>query len=290
MLRIRESRGRSQVLLNGKLLLDDVSLTDPGTIELLDPSELRKLEECTFSDLNDIGVELSQLFDLTALRYFTILPPLKILGTETPKEHFTIEYYFQFELRDWKQPYSFAEYTQELLRISESMRLANVEFTRCDLGDDPYGDYDSFTIKFSVLDPTVPIGGEIKRTFELVKEICSQPVSVFLIKNTTERSEPTLDFRMKKHHPIVSAATSNGQWAGEAIVEIIENQVRNNTPPEVRQTLDRLMRMGETRESAIRYIACALSTELFYIFKNNAEFNESRYKANLNALPKLPDE
>ena len=95
---------------------------------------------------------------------------------------------------------------------------------------------------------------------------------------------------MKKRHPIVSAATAKGQRAGETIVEIIENQLRDNTPPEVRQTLNRLMGMGETRENAIHYIACALSTELFHIFKNNAEFNESRYKANLNALPKLPDE
>lgn len=95
---------------------------------------------------------------------------------------------------------------------------------------------------------------------------------------------------MKKRHPIVSAATAEGQRAGEAIVEIIENQLRGNTPPEVRQTLNRLMGMGETRENAIRYIARALSIELFHIFNNNAEFNESRYKANLNALPKLPDE
>jgi hypothetical protein len=95
---------------------------------------------------------------------------------------------------------------------------------------------------------------------------------------------------MKKRHPIVSAATANGQRAGEAIVEIIENQLKDNIPPAVRQTLDRLMRMGETRENAIRYIACALSTELFHVFKNNAEFNESRYTANLNSLPKLPDE
>ena len=184
MLRIRKNRGRPQVLLNRELLLDDISLISPGMIELLEPNELRKLEKCTFSDLKDIGIELNQLFQLTALRYLTILPPLKLLEEKTKKEKFTIEYYFHFELRDWKKPYSFAEYTQELLRISESRRIPNTECIRCDSGEEPY-DEDSFVIKFSVSDPTVPIGDEIERTFQLVRDICSEAISGFLIRSTT---------------------------------------------------------------------------------------------------------
>jgi len=187
MLRIRKNRGRPQVLLNGKLLLDDVTLVDPAMIKLLNLSQLRKLEKCTFSDLNDIGIELNKLFQLSALRYFTILPPLphlEFLEKKEKKEKFTIEYYFFSELRDWKKPYSFAEYTQELLRISESRRIPNIECIRCDSGDE--GEYDdSFIIKFSVLDPNVPIGAEIERTFQLVKDICSDAISVFLIRSAT---------------------------------------------------------------------------------------------------------
>ena len=183
MLRIRINRGRPQVLLNGELLLDDVCLKDRQTIELLEPSELRKLEKCTFNDLKNIGVELDELFELTALRYLSIIPPLKAFETEPAKEKFTIEYYFQFELRDWKKPYSFAEYTQELLRISESRCIPDTECSRCDSGEEPYEE-DSFVIKFSVLDPAVPIGGEVDRTFHLVREICSEAISVFLVRST----------------------------------------------------------------------------------------------------------
>ena len=50
------------------------------------------------------------------------------------------------------------------------------------------------------------------------------------------------------------------------------------------------MAMGETRENAMRYIACALSAEIFEILKNNRLFNETQYINDLKALPKLPEE
>ena len=94
----------------------------------------------------------------------------------------------------------------------------------------------------------------------------------------------------KKRKQIVQAVTPDGQLAGEAIVEVIENQLRDNDPPEVMHTLDRLMAMGESRENAIRYIACALSIEIFETVKNRTPYDNERYTKNLKALPKLPDE
>ena len=67
---------------------------------------------------------------------------------------------------------------------------------------------------------------------------------------------------MKKTEDIVQADTPDGQEAGELIVEVVENQLSENDPPETRQTLNRLVSAGETRESAIRYIACVLSLEI----------------------------
>ena len=78
--------------------------------------------------------------------------------------------------------------------------------------------------------------------------------------------------------------------AGEAIVEAIENQLRDNEPPETKRTLERLMSMGESRENAIRYIGSALSIEIFEALKNQTPYNEGRYLENLKALPKLPFE
>ena len=92
----------------------------------------------------------------------------------------------------------------------------------------------------------------------------------------------------KKSDKVVHADTESGQRAGEAIVEAVENQLRDNDPPETKQTLERLMGLGETRENAMRYIASVLSIEIFETLRNNSPYNEERYLKNLSALPKLP--
>lgn len=89
---------------------------------------------------------------------------------------------------------------------------------------------------------------------------------------------------------IVDAETEEGQRAGEAIIEAVENQLADNNPPETRQTLERLMASGESRENALRYIASALSVEIFEALKNSTPYNEERYIKNLKGLPELPYE
>ena len=93
---------------------------------------------------------------------------------------------------------------------------------------------------------------------------------------------------MSKRESIVNAETDSGQLAGEAIVEAVENQLDDNNPPEAKQALNRLMALGESRENAIRYIASALSVEIYEAMKNHTPYKESRYISNLDALPKLP--
>jgi len=94
----------------------------------------------------------------------------------------------------------------------------------------------------------------------------------------------------KKKEAIVQADNEDGQIAGEAIVEAVENQIADNNPPETKQALVRLMKVGESRENAIRYIACALSVEIFEALKHKEPYNNERYLNNLKALPELPDE
>ena len=93
---------------------------------------------------------------------------------------------------------------------------------------------------------------------------------------------------MAKREPIVQADTEDGQMAGEAIVEAVENQIHDNNPPEVKQALERLIGLGESRENAIRYIASTFSVEIYEAMKYLAPYDEARYIKNLNALPKLP--
>jgi hypothetical protein len=92
----------------------------------------------------------------------------------------------------------------------------------------------------------------------------------------------------KKKETIVRADSENGQVAGEAIVEAVENQLAENNPPGTKETLERLMKTGESRENAIRYIACALSVEIYGALKNHEPYNSERYINNLKALPELP--
>jgi len=92
----------------------------------------------------------------------------------------------------------------------------------------------------------------------------------------------------KRKRNIVQADTPDGQLAGEALVEVVENQIQDNDPPETRITLDRLMSLGESRENAMRYIASVLSVEVFEALKNQTPFDKERYLTNLKNLPELP--
>lgn len=76
--------------------------------------------------------------------------------------------------------------------------------------------------------------------------------------------------------------------AQAAIFEIIENQIRDDNPREVKQTLKRLLSEGQTKEQAMKLIGCAVAVEIFEIMKHKRPFNESRYVENLNRLPELP--
>ena len=67
--------------------------------------------------------------------------------------------------------------------------------------------------------------------------------------------------------------------------EIIDNQIRDNNPPETKQTLDRLISEGFSGEQAKEMIGVVVVSEIFDVLKNEEEFNEQRYIAALNNLP-----
>ena len=76
--------------------------------------------------------------------------------------------------------------------------------------------------------------------------------------------------------------------ARAAFLAAIETQIRTKDPPETKQTLDRLMKDGFSREESMKFIACALIGELFGILKNESKYDHARYVANLKRLPKRP--
>ena len=76
--------------------------------------------------------------------------------------------------------------------------------------------------------------------------------------------------------------------AGRAIIKAVENQLEENDPPKVRKTLKRLISVGIDRDEALKYIACALSVEIFVVMKDSEPFNPIRYDKNLDGLPDMP--
>jgi hypothetical protein len=73
-----------------------------------------------------------------------------------------------------------------------------------------------------------------------------------------------------------------------AILEVVDNQLRDNSPPETNETLKRLMAEGRSRKEAVELIACVVSTEVFEVLKSGRPHDNARFVAALQALPRLP--
>lgn len=75
---------------------------------------------------------------------------------------------------------------------------------------------------------------------------------------------------------------------GEKLIEVVENQLADNNPKKVTETMMRLRMTGTSREEALEYIACALMVEVYDVAKNGGEFNLKRYEEHLDMLPEMP--
>ncbi|NRQ43536.1 hypothetical protein HRH59_13360 [Rheinheimera sp. YQF-2] len=72
------------------------------------------------------------------------------------------------------------------------------------------------------------------------------------------------------------------------LFEVIENQLADNYPKQVTETLLRLRMTGHSREDAIELIACALAPEMVDVIEHQQSFNLDRYAAHLAMLPQTP--
>ena len=73
-----------------------------------------------------------------------------------------------------------------------------------------------------------------------------------------------------------------------ALYDVLDNQLRDNAPPETRETLDRLLGQGVARDEARRLITCVIACEVFTILKSNATFDPKRFVSRLSMLPEMP--
>jgi hypothetical protein len=73
-----------------------------------------------------------------------------------------------------------------------------------------------------------------------------------------------------------------------AILEAVDNQLRDLNPPETKETYNRLVASGISDKEARRLIAVALSSEMFQMLKYKKDYSPERYIGNLRKLPELP--
>ena len=81
---------------------------------------------------------------------------------------------------------------------------------------------------------------------------------------------------------------SESDFARQAIIEAVENQLKDNNPPITKQTCDRLVADGHSRKEAIEMIGVCLANEVSEVMNSNQPFDEERYSQNLRNLPDLP--
>jgi hypothetical protein len=76
--------------------------------------------------------------------------------------------------------------------------------------------------------------------------------------------------------------------AGQAVLAAVENQINGNNPPQVKVAFKRLQKLGISSKEAKKYIACALSVELFDVMQHGKEMDYKRYFTHLENLPEMP--
>ena len=75
---------------------------------------------------------------------------------------------------------------------------------------------------------------------------------------------------------------------GEEMKKVVRNQIRQNDPPETKQTYDRLIKEGFPKEEVMRQLALVVAAEIYDVMKNKEPFNQERYIKRLNNLPEEP--
>ena len=71
---------------------------------------------------------------------------------------------------------------------------------------------------------------------------------------------------------------------GEEMKKVVRNQIRENDPPETKQTYDRLIKVGFPKDEVMRQLAVVVAAEIYDVMKNKEPFNQERYIKRLNDL------
>ncbi|MFC4653501.1 MULTISPECIES: hypothetical protein [Rheinheimera] len=72
------------------------------------------------------------------------------------------------------------------------------------------------------------------------------------------------------------------------LFEVLENQLADNNPKQVKETMLRLRMTGHSNDEALELMACALAPEMHAVIEQGQAFNLERYVQHLALLPQTP--
>jgi hypothetical protein len=73
-----------------------------------------------------------------------------------------------------------------------------------------------------------------------------------------------------------------------AVLQVVEQQLRDNLPAVTRQTFARLVREGFAEDEAKKLIGYVVAAEVFGVLREGRRYSEQRFTAKLQALPRPP--
>ena len=82
--------------------------------------------------------------------------------------------------------------------------------------------------------------------------------------------------------------TVDKQHVVTGMIETITTQIETNDPQISKTTFDRLRNSGYSEEEAKRLMASVLVHEMFMVTKHKESFDQDRYSAMMNRLPRIP--
>ena len=83
-------------------------------------------------------------------------------------------------------------------------------------------------------------------------------------------------------------APGHNVYLHQAMMDIVDNQIRESDPPETAQTLRRLVDEGFPEQEAKRLIAAVVAIKVYGMLKHGKEFDAARFVDALDKLPELP--
>ncbi len=83
----------------------------------------------------------------------------------------------------------------------------------------------------------------------------------------------------------ISWGPSSNPALTEAILAVVDQQMRDNTPAETQRTFERLGALGYAPEDARRLIGNVVAQHIFAVMQRGEAYNEQRYIAALRSLP-----